>query len=210
MDRESSDHRGRIGRGTFVAVVGPSGAGKDTVMRAAQAIVAGDQRVVFPRRLVTREPGSDENNEYISGADYAALLQSGEFALAWSAHGLGYAVPKAIDVEIAKGALVVMNISRAAIDAARQRYENCRCVYIDAPPEMRAARIGNRGRESAEDIARRMDRSVSGNAADAADLLIMNDAAPVQAAQRFVDYCLTLLGPSPESDARNLMEPIIR
>ncbi|MGA7013248.1 MAG: phosphonate metabolism protein/1,5-bisphosphokinase (PRPP-forming) PhnN, partial [Pseudolabrys sp.] len=47
-----------IGPGRLVLVVGPSGAGKDTVITGAKAACAADSTFVFPRRVVTR-PASD-------------------------------------------------------------------------------------------------------------------------------------------------------
>jgi len=42
------------GRGTLVLVVGPSGAGKDSVIGALRQRLAGDDRVAFARRVITR------------------------------------------------------------------------------------------------------------------------------------------------------------
>ncbi|TIW17524.1 MAG: phosphonate metabolism protein/1,5-bisphosphokinase (PRPP-forming) PhnN, partial [Mesorhizobium sp.] len=42
-----------IRNGVFVAVVGPSGAGKDTVIGYAKARFAGETRLEFVRRVIT-------------------------------------------------------------------------------------------------------------------------------------------------------------
>ena len=43
-----------IEAGVFVAVVGPSGAGKDSVIDHARSVLAGDDRTHFVRRVITR------------------------------------------------------------------------------------------------------------------------------------------------------------
>lgn len=50
--------------GSFVAVVGPSGAGKDTIMDAARVALANDTRFHFVRRIITRPqmPGTEDHD----------------------------------------------------------------------------------------------------------------------------------------------------
>lgn len=98
--------------GVLVLVVGPSGAGKDTLIAAAKEQFAGDVRLQFPRRLVTRPAGLYEDHASIDAADFARLATSDGFALHWQAHGLGYGVPAAIGDALGKGAIVVCNASR--------------------------------------------------------------------------------------------------
>jgi ribose 1,5-bisphosphokinase len=50
----------RIWPGRLVLVIGPSGAGKDTLIGLAQAACADGNDVVFPQRVVTREASSLE------------------------------------------------------------------------------------------------------------------------------------------------------
>ena len=41
-------------KGMFVAIVGPSGAGKDTVIRAVAEAVHDQSDIIFVRRVITR------------------------------------------------------------------------------------------------------------------------------------------------------------
>jgi ribose 1,5-bisphosphokinase len=71
-----------------VLVVGPSGAGKDTLLRLARSACAGDGDVVFPRRVVTRPASEAEDNQELSPAAFRQAHARGDFALHWEAHGI--------------------------------------------------------------------------------------------------------------------------
>ncbi|MFC7398697.1 phosphonate metabolism protein/1,5-bisphosphokinase (PRPP-forming) PhnN [Chelatococcus sp. GCM10030263] len=149
----------RLGPGRVVLVVGPSGAGKDSVLRAAMARLASAPRFVFPRRTVTRPPSADEDNLSVDDATFAALAASGAFALHWEAHGHCYGLPQTIDLAVGRGATVVCNVSRTVIDAARARYADVTVVGITATHSVLAARIANRARESGGALTARLDRA---------------------------------------------------
>jgi ribose 1,5-bisphosphokinase len=149
----------RLGPGRIVLVVGPSGAGKDSVLRAARARLEGDARFVFPRRTVTRPPSADEDNLSVDDATFAALAASGAFALHWDAHGHRYGLPQNVDLAVGQGATVVCNISRTVIEAARARYADVTVVGITATRGVLAARIANRARESGGALTARLDRA---------------------------------------------------
>ena len=85
--------------GALVLVVGPSGAGKDTLIAAARTALAGDGRFVFPRRIITRSASRWEDHDTLDEAQFSAALAAGQFAAHWRAHGLYYALPVSIDVE---------------------------------------------------------------------------------------------------------------
>ncbi len=150
------------GQGRLVLVVGPSGVGKDTLIGYCRARLNGGGKVVFPRRAITRPAGNDaEDHEAVSEDEFRRRDHAKGFALGWQAHGLSYGVPRSIDDDIAAGKTVVVNVSRSIIDAARRRYPNVRVVSVTATPEILARRLEGRGRESAVDIARRLDRATA-------------------------------------------------
>ena len=148
-----------MAEGALVLVVGPSGAGKDTLIAAARAALAGDAGSVFPRRVVTRPAvAALEDHDTMSVADFEAARAAGAFALDWQAHGLNYGIPAAILDDIAGGKVVVVNTSRAMVTEARRRFPACRVVVVTASIDVRAARLAGRGRESAADVAKRLER----------------------------------------------------
>ncbi|UDQ90331.1 phosphonate metabolism protein/1,5-bisphosphokinase (PRPP-forming) PhnN, partial [Xanthobacter autotrophicus] len=112
----------RFGPGTLLLVVGPSGAGKDTLIDIARVRFAGDARVLFARRLVTRPSGTGEAHGTLSEAEFDALLAEGRFPLSWRAHGLSYALGPEVAEVIAQGGVVVANGSRATLPEARRRF----------------------------------------------------------------------------------------
>ena len=141
----------RIGHGQLVLVVGPSGAGKDTLIAAARVKHAGNERFVFPRRIVTRAANAFEDHDTISPEGFRAAVDAHGYALSWEAHGLGYGLPLTIDDDIGAGRVVVANVSRGSIDDAARRYRFVHIVYVFATPEVLAARIAARGREPASE-----------------------------------------------------------
>ncbi|NRG16945.1 phosphonate metabolism protein/1,5-bisphosphokinase (PRPP-forming) PhnN [Rhizobiales bacterium] len=156
----ATDGSGRIGPGRLVLVVGPSGAGKDTLMEGVRKALGGDPACHFVRRLVTRDadPGSEDHGT-ISRRDYEALASNGGAALHWEAHGHGYVLPVALDADIRAGKTVFANGSRKMIGKAREKYETVVTLLITAPREVLAERLLARGRETREEIARRLDRA---------------------------------------------------
>lgn len=142
----------------LVGVVGPSGAGKDTLMDGARAALAGDARFVFARRVITRPAAAGgEDHQPASADDFAQMRDQGDFALWWNAHGLSYGIPARIAAEAGQGRVVVANLSRGVLAEAAARFPLL-VLEITAPLDLRAARLAARGRESVEDVARRLSR----------------------------------------------------
>lgn len=164
---------GAIGPGRLVLVVGPSGAGKDTLLRLAQAACSDDRGIVFPRRIVTRASSADEDNVAVSQDEFCRARDHGEFAVHWEAHGHLYALPRDIDDDIRAGRAVVANVSRTVIAALRRAYAHVVVVAITAPPDVLAQRLAARARQSDGNIAERLTRSVDDRSAQA-DVTILN------------------------------------
>jgi len=158
---------GTIGPGRLVLVVGPSGAGKDTLLALAQAACVDDGNIVFPRRVVTREASSSEENEQMSPDAFQQALDQGKFAINWEAHGHCYGLPRAIDDDIRAGRTVVANVSRTVVGDMRRAYADVAVVSITAPADVLAARLAMRSRGSDGRIEQRLARTVDDASPDA-------------------------------------------
>ncbi|MFI5011167.1 MAG: phosphonate metabolism protein/1,5-bisphosphokinase (PRPP-forming) PhnN [Hyphomicrobiales bacterium] len=170
--------------GTLVLIAGPSGAGKDTLIRLAQQRLRDDPRFVFVRRVITR-PGDAGAEEHWASSDeeFAREAASGAFALHWEAHGLRYGVPREIDADLAAGRVVVVNVSRGVIPEARRRYLNSLAIIVTAPIEMLAARLAARGREPASEHPGRLARPDLAACAEMGLLHVSNDRTPEDGAE---------------------------
>ena len=147
--------------GTFVAVVGPSGAGKDTILAEARRRLADEPAVRFARRVVTREAQADaEDHDTLDEAGFARAEAGGAFCLTWRAHGLAYGIPAEHLSDCRRGATVVANVSRRSLADAARAFGGIEVVEITAEPRLLAERIAARGRESAQDVAARLKRQV--------------------------------------------------
>jgi ribose 1,5-bisphosphokinase len=169
-----SPHRpDAIGPGRLVLVVGPSGAGKDTLLGLAKAACADDSGIVFARRVVTREPSASEDNEQVSPEAFRQAVAEGGYAMHWEAHGHGYALSRAIDDDIRAGHTVIANVSRTVVAAMRCAYADVVVVSITAPPQVLAERLAMRARGSDGRIETRLGRTVD-EAAAKPDVTIVN------------------------------------
>lgn len=152
----------RVGLAPLILVVGPSGAGKDSLMDGACARLAAQGRFHFARRVVTRPADAGaEDHDSVTPGQFARMDAAGAFLLSWAAHGLGYGVLRSVDDQRHNGVAVVANVSRQVVDHARCRHAPVGVVVVTAPPAILAQRLASRGREDAEDIRHRLERAAT-------------------------------------------------
>jgi ribose 1,5-bisphosphokinase len=163
------------------AVVGPSGAGKDTLIAGALA-ARPDLRLV--RRVITRptEAGG-EDFEGVTEAEFADRLARGEFALHWQAHGLCYGIPKD---QLDGPGDVIFNGSRAALPDAVRQLPGLRVILVTAPVATLAARLAARGRETEADILQRLSRAGFALPEGIIAETVINDGLPAKGASRLL------------------------
>ena len=170
--------------GRIFAVVGPSGAGKDTLMEAARAA---RPDLCLVRRVITRpETAGGEDFEGVTEAEFARRGAAGGFALDWQAHGLRYGIPASVRGDLAAGRTVLFNGSRAMLDAAGRVFPGLTVLLVTAAPEVLARRLAARGRETEADIAQRLSRRVDPVPQGLPVVVIRNEGALEEAVAAFL------------------------
>ncbi|MBN7807472.1 phosphonate metabolism protein/1,5-bisphosphokinase (PRPP-forming) PhnN [Agrobacterium rosae] len=146
--------------GVMIVVVGPSGAGKDTLMAFAAAKLGQRHNIHFARRVITRSrDAGGEDHEAVTREEFARRLDQGEFCVSWDAHGLSYGIPASVQEKLKLGDIVIANGSRSALSHFKAAFPALKVINVIATPDVLAARLESRGRESREDILRRLQRS---------------------------------------------------
>lgn len=160
----------------LIYVVGPSGCGKDSLLRYAREKLADDPGVVFAHRYITRAADAGgENHVALTPAEFASRQRNRLFALAWYSHGHAYGIGIEINQWLAKGVSVVVNGSREYLDEASRRFPELLAVSIDVPTEVLRSRLLARGREDATSVEQRLERHRRMQGAVHAGHVITND-----------------------------------
>ncbi len=171
-------------KGRLFAVVGPSGAGKDTLIDAARSACPD---LVIVRRVITRPASAGgEDYEGVSLFEFTARKVNGGFALDWKAHGLCYGIPAEALAQRQAGRDVLFNGSRAALDAAAARFSDLTVIRVTAPSAVLMDRLLARGRETRDEIAQRISRASYDIPAGLHVIDVVNDGPLEIATARFL------------------------
>lgn len=137
----------------IVLIVGPSGVGKDTLLKGARKILKNE--INFVRRYITRKPDKNEKNYFLDEFAFEILKHNSFFASSWNAHGNYYAIAK----NSIKNKVNIISVSRAKISDFEKQYDKVYTINITVPKEELRNRLLLRKRESLEQIERRLNRS---------------------------------------------------
>ena len=141
-------------QGRLIAVVGPSGVGKDSVMKGLHSAMPDLHQV---RRVITRAPElGGEDYDAVSVLQFEALVEDGAFAVHWGAHGLYYGIPLTVKFQLGKGVDCLVNFSRQALTQAAEIFPRFMVLNITAKPDVLSRRLAARARETEEEIAKRL------------------------------------------------------
>jgi phosphonate metabolism protein PhnN/1,5-bisphosphokinase (PRPP-forming) len=147
-------------RGRLLYVVGPSGAGKDSVLAWVRKHLPGGAPIVFAQRTITRPADPDgESHRAVSAEQFATERAAGAFAMHWVANGCDYGIPSELRSWLAQGLTVVVNGSRGHLPRALADFPALEVVHVTAAAEALQARLASRGRERGEEIRARLERA---------------------------------------------------
>lgn len=180
--------------GMMIVVVGPSGAGKDTLMALAARHFDGRTDVHFARRVITRAADAGgEDHLSVSEGGFLAMERAGDFAVCWDAHGLKYGIPAAVRQELAQGGSVIANGSRSVLERFKAAFPRLTVINITARAEVLAERLEARGRESRDDILKRLERGALTVQGDYDIVTIDNSGTLDEAAGKIIGALETII-----------------
>lgn len=158
-DLSNQDNRAE-GYGTLVLLVGPSGSGKDSVLDFAKEALKEDPRILFVRRCITRANGDpSEDHNSMSVTAFQKAERDGAFVISWGAHGLFYGLPASLLAHLETGGVAIANGSRKTIPLLRDQFPNFQVINLTVEPDILAERLTARGREDADEIIQRIERT---------------------------------------------------
>lgn len=181
---------------SLIYAVGPSGAGKDSLLNWLRLQLPAHLPVAWARRTINRPSAPDgEVHESVETAEFNRLLETNQFALHWAANGHLYGIRHAQLSPSAQTAWVFVNGSRAHLPQAAQHSPGLTVLHITADKEVLMHRLFNRGRESIQEIENRLQRTPALQVPPGCALIeIRNNASLESAGQQLLQSLRKLAG----------------
>ena len=171
--------------GRLFYLMGPSGSGKDTLLKAALLHIQADPRLrphlpVQATRFITRAADAGgESHKSVTEAEFEQLLQQGQFCMNWQAHGNHYGIPSEILASLSRGRNVLVNGSRAYLHSAREVVPDLVALLVEVPEEVLQQRLQVRARETGPEVSARMNRKVD-LSADVEGIFLIDNAVELE------------------------------
>nr|WP_083757397.1 phosphonate metabolism protein/1,5-bisphosphokinase (PRPP-forming) PhnN [Janthinobacterium sp. Marseille] len=182
-ERASLPHSGRI-----FFCVGPSGVGKDSLLNWVREHSAGDEKLVFAQRTITRATQANEAHEAVDTASFWRLAAGGQFAMVWQANDLCYGIRRGIEADLKAGRDVVINGSRAYVPQLLQAFPDAIVIWIDASENLLRERLEARQREQGPALLKRLKRAKEFAPSEQAQVIRLDNSGALEAGgQKLLD-----------------------
>jgi ribose 1,5-bisphosphokinase len=146
-------------------------------MSYARNCLANESQVVFAHRYITRAADAGgENHVALTQVEFDSRLRAGLMAMHWESHGHAYGLGIEVNQWLAKGITVVVNGSREYLETAAQRYPELVPVWVEVSPGILRTRLQARGRESDDEIEKRLARAPKSQPLSRRGEVVRNDA----------------------------------
>jgi len=137
----------------IILIVGASGVGKDSLIKEAKKELKEDY--IFIRRYITRKPDKSEKNFFLENNAFKLLKKNNYFISSWEAHGNFYGISN----ESIKKRMNIISISRSKINDFEKVFDNVFVINITLNKDELKNRLIKRGRETLEEIQKRLERN---------------------------------------------------
>ena len=168
--------------GRLFYVVGPSGVGKDSLLRWVRTNLGDSQQVHFATRTITRAAHPSENHDPVTADDFWQKAGDGGFSMIWLANGACYAVQRGIEAYLRAGCDVVVNGSREYVPQVIEAFPESRIVWISAEAGLVAHRLAARQRESGAALLQRVRRATAFTAPENHNVIHLDNSGPIEVA----------------------------
>jgi ribose 1,5-bisphosphokinase len=163
----------------LIYVMGPSGAGKDSLIDWLKKRLPPQSSVYFAKRTIDRPLQTlGEQHESVDSTTFKCLQKEQAFAMHWCANGRQYGVRHSELEPLHQDQWLLVNGSRAYLTEALRQFDGMSVLHITASTETLRARLLARERETLEAVEARVKRSVAFTVPpDCRCMSVFNDAS---------------------------------
>jgi ribose 1,5-bisphosphokinase len=180
--------------GQLFLIVGNSGSGKDSLLKAVlNRWPASARPIRIPQRYISRPVHGSEPFVSVTSEDFEDLNRQGKFCLTWHIYDTDYGVPVTIFNWLNQGVSVIVNVSRDIIPQARQLIPDLKVIFVSVPLDITLQRIKSRNRESEDGpgFQQRLARAKENQTLADADFVVDNSVPIEEAAEELLKYMLS-------------------
>ncbi len=181
-----------------ILIVGPSGSGKDTLLRHARKTLVSQHSFIFSKRYITRPPDSNEDNYYVDQYAFEQLRRGGFFVATWEAHNNLYGIPHHIFTTNEASSAIVCSISRTAISDFEKVFTDTITINVTVNDEILRERLTTRGREDTLNVNKRIQRAKLPIQSE--NLITFDNSAALEESKRGFTSLLYKLGKADQRD----------